>query len=86
MAAAAAAALLHRRGLSVDASCAAAAVVSRQRSPSAVGDVQRLQERQAGQVREERSSSQQSQLAAEALRQGLQKRKATSLPQQEHAS
>ena len=46
MAAAAAAALLHRGGLGVDASRAAAPVVSGQGGSPAVRDVQRLEEQQ----------------------------------------
>lgn len=46
MAAAAAAALLHRRGLCVDAASAAAPVVSREGGSPAIRDVQRLEEQQ----------------------------------------
>lgn len=46
MAAAAAAALLHRGGLRVDASSAAAPVVSREGGSPTIRDVQRLEEQQ----------------------------------------
>lgn len=46
MTAAAAAALLHRGRLRVDASSAAAPVVSREGGSATIGDVQRLEEQQ----------------------------------------